>query len=56
MRLYCGRLGDRNIVQFMLLVGSFVGFLVVGFIAEGLGRKTASLFAQTSGILGLART
>ena len=44
----------RNMVQYMQLIGSFVGLLLVNHISEAWGRKSAIVLALSFGVIGNA--
>ena len=52
MNLYCNQQIDRNAIQSILALGSFVGLLVVNYISDHKGRKVAILTIQIVAILG----
>jgi hypothetical protein len=53
MNLYCDNQGDRDMIQYMLLIGSFFGTFIINVLSESKGRKTALIVSSCAGLVGL---
>lgn len=52
--LYCDREGERDAIQSLLSLGSLLGLVLMNYLADLKGRKTALMLDLVIGIMGIA--
>ena len=52
-KLYCDRQYERTLIQSVASIGSFFGLIIINYISDKKGKRTALIVSQIFGIFGV---